>query len=355
MKKVISSLLAFVMVATMLPFGAFAAVKYDINCTNCFASYDGSTPITGANQGETVHLTPQIPAGKYVTCFTAVEDDVNIIGSQFTMPAHAVNVSVRTEDKTDKVFDLRTCSCSCDEGTFWSILDAIDCTEVPPSNVYLDGAIDLDGDGLADIEFSSSQSKMYATEHIVNKNTKVIKKTTRNDPFYPYKSLSFRFKEDTRTVTWKTYDGKVLRTEKIPVTQTVSDKGLKTTRPSDGVYKYTFKKWGKSTDKAGNVTFTPQFTRKAIPIKLTAPSTKTYKAKQKTKKLTVTLKIDNKYAKRKKLTLTFKGKKYSAMTNSKGKAVFKITKLVKKGAYTATVKYVGKPKNISKKIKIKVK
>ena len=35
------------------------------------------------------------------------------------------------------------------------------------------------------------------------------------------------------------------------------------------------------------------------------------------------------------------GKTYKATTNSKGKATFKITKLKKKGKYTATIKYAG--------------
>ena len=42
-----------------------------------------------------------------------------------------------------------------------------------------------------------------------------------------------------------------------------------------------------------------------------------------------------------KVTLKIKGKTYKATTNSKGKAVFKITKFTKKGKYTATVKFAG--------------
>ena len=92
----------------------------------------------------------------------------------------------------------------------------------------------------------------------------------------------------------------------------------------------------------------PKFTAKA----------KTFKVKVKTKKYTVTLKNNKgKVLKKVKLTLKVGKKTYKATTNSKGKATFKITKLTKKGKYTATVKFAGSKyyKAISKKVKITVK
>ena len=80
---------------------------------------------------------------------------------------------------------------------------------------------------------------------------------------------------------------------------------------------------------------------KKASVKLTA-SKKTFKAKVKTKKYTVTLKNNKaKVMKKVKLTLKVKGKTYKATTNSKGKATFKITKLTKKGKYTAKIRYAG--------------
>jgi C1A family cysteine protease len=95
---------------------------------------------------------------------------------------------------------------------------------------------------------------------------------------------------------------------------------------------------------------------KATP-KLTAAK-KTFKVSVKTKKYIVTLKTDkNKVYKNQKVTLKVKGKTYTARTNSKGKATFKITKLTKKGKFTATVKFAGNAgyKAVTKKVKITVK
>ena len=83
-----------------------------------------------------------------------------------------------------------------------------------------------------------------------------------------------------------------------------------------------------------------------------------YYAKEKTKKFYMILK-DNLYRvmKNTKVTLKVKGKSYTAKTNSHGRATFKITKLKKKGKYTATVKYTGNGfyTALSKSAKITVK
>ena len=89
-----------------------------------------------------------------------------------------------------------------------------------------------------------------------------------------------------------------------------------------------------------------------------ADLTKTFKVKVKTKKYTITLKNNKgKVMKKAKLTLKVGKKTYKATTNSKGKATFKITKLTKKGKYTATIKFAGSKyyKALSKKAKITVK
>ena len=57
------------------------------------------------------------------------------------------------------------------------------------------------------------------------------------------------------------------------------------------------------------------------------------------------------------LYLKVNGKTYAAKTNSKGKATFKITKLTKKGKFTAVVTYNGNKyyKKVTKKTKIIIK
>ena len=84
-----------------------------------------------------------------------------------------------------------------------------------------------------------------------------------------------------------------------------------------------------------------KITVKRTTPKLTAKK-KTFRAKNKVKKYTVTLKTNtNKVMKNVKVTMKVKGKIYKAKTNTKGQATFKITKLTKKGKFTAVVKYTG--------------
>lgn len=92
---------------------------------------------------------------------------------------------------------------------------------------------------------------------------------------------------------------------------------------------------------------------KATP-KLTAKA-KTFKKSLKTKKYAVSLKTNqNKVMKNTKITLKVNGKTYSATTNSKGQATFKITKLTKKGGFTATIKYAGSKYYNAKTVKAKI-
>ena len=99
---------------------------------------------------------------------------------------------------------------------------------------------------------------------------------------------------------------------------------------------------------------TPKVTKKATKI---VAKKKTFKAKVKVKKYTITLKSGKTLLKKVKVTLKVKGKTYTATTNNKGKATFKIKNLKKKGTYKAVIKFKGNKnyKASSKKVKIKVK
>lgn len=96
--------------------------------------------------------------------------------------------------------------------------------------------------------------------------------------------------------------------------------------------------------------------KKATP-KITAKS-KTFKKSVKTKKYTITLKNNlNKVMKNTKVTIKVNKKTYSAKTNSKGVATFKITKLTKKGTFKSIITYKGDKyyNKVTKIVNIKVK
>ena len=96
--------------------------------------------------------------------------------------------------------------------------------------------------------------------------------------------------------------------------------------------------------------------KKATP-KLTAKA-KTFKKSVKTKKYTITLKDNrNRAIKNAKVTIKVNKKTYTAKTNAKGKATFKIKNLKKKGTFKSTVTYKGDKyySKATKKVKIKVK
>lgn len=96
---------------------------------------------------------------------------------------------------------------------------------------------------------------------------------------------------------------------------------------------------------------------KKAKVKLTA-NKKTFKAKTKTKKYTVTLK-DNlgKGINKKTLKLKIKGKTYTAKTNKYGKAIFKIKKISKIGTYKGKISFSGDKNyySLTKSIIIKIR
>ncbi|WP_458403327.1 hypothetical protein [Methanobrevibacter sp.] len=108
----------------------------------------------------------------------------------------------------------------------------------------------------------------------------------------------------------------------------------------DKIYKKSTKTCRVNVNKA-----TPKITAKA----------KSFKKSVKTKKYKVTLKNNlNKVMKNTKVTLKVNKKTYTAKTNSKCVATIKITKLTKKGKFTATVKYAGSKYYNAKSVKVKI-
>ena len=96
--------------------------------------------------------------------------------------------------------------------------------------------------------------------------------------------------------------------------------------------------------------------KKATP-KITAKS-KTFKKSVKTKMYTITLKNNlNKVMKNTKVSIKVNKKTYTAKTNKKGVATFKITKLTKKGTFKSVITYNGDKyyNKLTKTVKIKIK
>lgn len=113
----------------------------------------------------------------------------------------------------------------------------------------------------------------------------------------------------------------------------------------------------KGNEKYFNATKKVTVTVNKLTPKLTAKAI-TFKKSVKTKKYTITLKDNkNKVMKNKKVYIKVNKKTYSANTNNKGVATFKITKLTKVGKYTATVTYKGDAyyNKLAKNVKITVK
>jgi len=122
------------------------------------------------------------------------------------------------------------------------------------------------------------------------------------------------------------------------------------------------KKYTASISYSGNAKYSAATHKVAVEVKKAKlklkASKKTYKADEKTKKYKITLKTKNKKAvKKAKLTLKIDGKKFTAKTNKKGVATFKITKFTKTGTFKTAIKFKGSKyyKSASKKVKITIK
>lgn len=165
-------------------------------------------------------------------------------------------------------------------------------------------------------------------------------------------------------VTLKDANGKILANKKVTIKVGTISKTLKTNtygKVAVAIGKLVPKTYTASIKFAGDSNYKASsfsvkvVVNKAKP-KITAKK-KTFKAAAKTKKVTAILKNNKgKVLKKVKLTLKIGKKIYSAKTNTKGVATFKV-KLTKKGKYTGKVKFAGSKyyKAVTKKVYITVK
>ena len=106
-----------------------------------------------------------------------------------------------------------------------------------------------------------------------------------------------------------------------------------------GTQKLTIKFAGDNNYVGSTSTATIKITKQATKV---IAVNKVYKVRAKVKYYVMTLKDNkNKVIKKAKVTLRVNGKTYVAVTKANGKAIFKITKLAKKGTFTALVKFAG--------------
>ena len=198
-------------------------------------------------------------------------------------------------------------------------------------------ASDLLGD--SSVKSSSNATVLYNYAY----GSKIVSASTKTVYLLTVKSGSYY------KITLKDANGKVLSKRSVSVTFNGKTKTYKTDKngvinyklsaTKTGSKKLTVKFAGDGLYKYAKATATIKIIKRATKI---AAAKKTFKAKTKTKKYTITLKNNKgKIIKKGKVTLKIKGKTYKATTNSKGKATFKITKLTKKGKYIAKIKFTG--------------
>ena len=163
-------------------------------------------------------------------------------------------------------------------------------------------------------------------------------------------------------ITLRDENGDVLKDAKMNIV--FNDKKINQKTDSNGQVKISLdnlvpKSYAATIIFEGSVIYTNSFKVANVIVKKAtsklAAKAKTFKKSLKIKNYVVVLKTNqNKVMKNTKIILKVNGKTYSAKTNTKGQATFKITNLIKKGKYTATIKYAGSKHYNAKTVKAKI-
>ncbi len=269
--------------------------------------------------------------------FGTFESNIKIINNTF-IENHAVNGSVVFMDNTGKL----------DEEPETPAYEGLTSSIYSKDNIFTNNTSE---DNLLLVNYENENPNELKETNIITSNV-----VSTN-------------KKQTLTFTLKDIDGNVLSNKelKISLNGVIYDK--KTNENGIATLTTTFLKVG-SYDCAicfvGSNNYKSSFATSKIKInekpvikkvsKITAKKV-TFKSKTKTKKYSITLKSGTKAIKKVKVTLKVKGKTYTSITDSKGKATFKITKLTKKGKYTAVIKFNGNKnyKATTKKIQVLVR
>ena len=227
-----------------------------------------------------------------------------------------------------------------------------------PKNPLFIGNITLSNSEIlaADSIIFSVKSPEYPLKKI-EMNTNQLNLSVKPQPVLTAKTVTKTYGTTDKLVVYlKDTNGKAISNVNVKVVLNGASKNIKT----DSKGKATLAlnqapgKYNAKITYSGAKEVTAKIVVKKATPKITAKA-KTFKKSVKTKKYSITLKNNkNKVMKKTKVKLTVNKKTYYATTNSKGVATFKITKLTKKGKYTATVKYGGNKYYNSKTAKPKI-
>ena len=336
------------------------------NSLNITVDTTGAKGITAKLDGKDAKVdgfTIEIPvlnAGSYTLTVTTIpEENYNAVTENATITVRKLNSTLTVNDVT---FDYKSIGSTAVTFTGATGVNAIvvnqyqanvtvNGTNITVSNLNA-GKYTLQVTTIADDNYNpvtktanitvnklktALSGKSIATVYNVNKNLVITLKDSKGNALNGV-NITVQLK-DAKTYTTK--NGQIK----------VSTKGL---APNTYTAKITFKgntNYEKTSKNTVKVTV-----KKATP-KITAKK-KTFKRGVKTKKYSIALKNNlNKAMKGVKVTLKVNKKTYSAKTNSKGKATFKITKLTKKGKFNAAITYKGNKyyKKVTKKTKITIK
>ena len=324
-------------------------------------------PVSIVDGSGSVTIDEDLALGDYLATVSFAGDDTykaDMKSTTFAVREKATpNLSIKVDDITegDKAVAVVSAdkSLNGDAHVFLNNSNAV----YPVSIVDGSGSVTIDedlapGDYLATVSFAGDDSFKADENSTSFKVSEKVPELIDPDLNIKVKNISYGDKTTITVTTNAKFTGNVdvkVGSSSYNV-KLVNGKGTKDVSGLK-VGTYTAKATFKQTEIFKASTKSTKFTVKKANLKLIAKS-KTFKYSQKTKKYSVTLK-DNKgkAVKGKKLTLKVNGKTYSAKTNAKGVATFKITKLNKVATNNAVVTYAGDKSynKVSKKAKITVK
>ena len=304
------------------------------NFINC------SSSLTHCSKEESFHICGGVICG-YWSAYSKISQSSFInCTAQLDSSVHASGGVIYWQGADNMISDSKFENCNL-KGTPSSVSTLIETYLVSENMVSDSSFVDCNGyNEIIDAQYKNCNIKNCPTVKIIRLEASNANAVYGSAKTYAIKVFSNYNPADSVSVVVK-LNGKAFKTIKT------SSNGVATFKitQAPGTYKLTITALGKSVSKTITV-------KKATP-KLTAKA-KTFKKSTKTKKYTVKLNVNQKV----KVAIKVNKRTYYAYTTTKGVATFKLTKLTKKGKYTATVssvanKYYNNAKSVNVKITVK--